>query len=117
MLAIRLGVVGETVKPELDAGAADGAPDAAGAVIGQRLIWSGAAGALVDAPVYDGHRLGAGATLAGPAIVALDTTTIVVPADFELLVDRFGAFVLHSGERGRDAAAAFMPGTLGSVAT
>ena len=39
-------------------------------------------------------------TLAGPAIVELASTTIVVPRGFTLDVDAYGAFAVHSGERG-----------------
>jgi hypothetical protein len=45
--------------------------------------------------------------VAGPAIVELANTTIVVLTGFDLVVDRFGSFVLGAGSRGRERAAAF----------
>jgi N-methylhydantoinase A len=101
-LALRLSARGETQKPDL--GEMDemssGAPDP----VTHRLTWSARSRAMVDTPVYDGHGLSAGFEAAGPAIVELATTTIVVPEGFDLLVDRRGSFVLVAGERGRKLA-------------
>ena len=50
--------------------------------------------------MWDGRTLPVSATLDGPAIVELASTTIVVPRGFTLDVDAYGAFAVHSGERG-----------------
>jgi N-methylhydantoinase A len=42
-----------------------------------------------ETPVYDGNLLKPGNRLAGPAIVELDTTTVVVRPDQNLEVDAF----------------------------
>ncbi|HVW46105.1 MAG TPA: hydantoinase/oxoprolinase family protein [Solirubrobacterales bacterium] len=101
-LALRLSARGATAKPDL--GEMDemssGAPDP----VTRRPTWSARSRAMVDTPVYDGHGLGAGFEVSGPAIVELATTTIVVPDGFDLLVDRRGSFVLAAGERGRKLA-------------
>jgi N-methylhydantoinase A len=88
---------------ELDAGAADPGE----ALRGARPVWSPLDRSLLETPVYDGLALGPGAAVAGPAVVELANTTIVVPPRFELLVDRYGSFLLASGERGRKLAAQF----------
>ena len=49
--------------------------------------------AVVD--VLDGGRLLPGHRAFGPVIVDEATTTVVVPEDFDLLVDATGSFVLH----------------------
>ena len=72
---------------------------------GSRPVWSLTQRRLVDTPVLDGRLLGPGASLSGPAIVELANTTIVVLDGFELVLDRFGSFILHTGERGRALAA------------
>jgi N-methylhydantoinase A/oxoprolinase/acetone carboxylase beta subunit len=54
--------------------------------------------------VWDGRRLAVGTTLAGPVIVELANTTIVVPRHFSLRVDAYGGFALHSSERGATTA-------------
>jgi N-methylhydantoinase A len=58
----------------------------------------------VPTPVWDGRKLPVSSTIAGAAIVELANTTIVVPRDFTLDVDAYGAFVVHSGERGAESA-------------
>jgi N-methylhydantoinase A len=107
VLACRVTTTGTTQKPEhgvsLEAGA-----DAEAAQIGERPVWSPVERRLGATPVYDGLALGAGAMLSGPAIVELANTTIVVLDGFELLVDRFGSFVLYAGERGRERSAALV---------
>ena len=68
--------------------------------MGERPVWDPDERALLPAPVWDGRRLTASSTLDGPAVVELASTTIVVPRGFTLDVDAYGAFVVHSGERG-----------------
>ena len=48
----------------------------------------------IDTPVYDGHRLVPGNGLEGPAIVELDTTTVVVHPGQALRMDAYGNFEL-----------------------
>jgi N-methylhydantoinase A len=74
------------------------------APLGERPVWDPVERSLDPTPVWDGRRLGRAATLAGPAIVELANTTIVVPRDFTLDVDAYGAFALHSSERGATTA-------------
>jgi N-methylhydantoinase A len=58
---------------------------------------------MADVDVLDGGRLLPGDRAAGPVIVDEATTTVVVPEDFDLLVDATGSFVLH-GKGGELAA-------------
>jgi N-methylhydantoinase A len=106
-LAVRLSAVGATERPLRQA--LDGGGTADAARTGRRRIWAPAQRAMVEADVVDGMRLQAGATLSGPAIVELANTTIVVHRGFELVVDRFGSFVLWSGERGLALARSLAP--------
>jgi N-methylhydantoinase A len=101
-LALRLSARGETRKPDL--GEMDEMASGETHPVSSRPTWSARSRAMVDTPVYDGHGLGAGFEVSGPAIVELATTTIVVPEGFDLLVDRRGSFVLAAGERGRKLA-------------
>jgi N-methylhydantoinase A len=110
VLAARVTSVGRTVKPrvrELAGGSAD--PEAART--GVRPVWSPAERQLVETAVYDGSSLATGAELTGPAVVELESTTVVVPGGCGLVVDRLGAFVLHTGERGRELARRLAPET------
>ena len=101
VLAVRLSAVGRTEKPELVGGPDDPEADARR---GERPVWDPAERALVPTPVWDGRKLVVSSTLTGPAIVELASTTIVVPRGFTLDVDAYGAFVVHSGERGAESA-------------
>jgi N-methylhydantoinase A len=74
-------------------------------------VWSPAERQLVETAVYDGSSLATGAELTGPAVVELESTTVVVPGGCGLVVDRLGAFVLHTGERGRELARRLAPET------
>ncbi|MGI9333083.1 MAG: hydantoinase/oxoprolinase family protein [Gammaproteobacteria bacterium] len=46
----------------------------------------------VDTPIYDGHRLVPGNRIEGPAVVELETTTVVVHPEQTLLMDAYGNF-------------------------
>ena len=51
----------------------------------------------LDTPIYDGHRLLPGNRLEGPAIVELDTTTVVLHPGQTLRMDGYGNFELFPG--------------------
>ena len=53
-----------------------------------------------EMPVYDGHRLTSGEDVAGPAIVEQETTTVVVPQEYQLTCDAFGNYLVYLKERG-----------------
>lgn len=61
--------------------------DGSGALVGERSAHFG--GGFVTTPVYDGHRLRAGETVAGPAIVQRMGDSVVIPDAFTASVDRF----------------------------
>ncbi|MGK0173406.1 MAG: N-methylhydantoinase A, partial [Gammaproteobacteria bacterium] len=52
-----------------------------------RPIWFGADEGFVDTQVFDRRTLGPGATIAGPAIIEEDESTLIVPPDFSGVVD------------------------------
>lgn len=61
--------------------------------IGRRKAWFD--GAFREVAVYDGLVLQNGHTIRGPAIISQPTTTIVVPADFDLKCDEYGNFLMY----------------------
>jgi N-methylhydantoinase A len=115
LLAARITTLGHTEKPATR-DLVGGERDAERALRGTRSVWSPRARAMAETPVYDGSALGAGATLAGPAVVELMNTTILVLEGFDLVVDRFGSFVLYAGDRGRQLAEQLAPELAGLVA-
>lgn len=76
-----------------DVAPADG-PDPAGALLGERPVCLDARTGFVPTPVFDYARLRAGHEIAGPAIVDVPTTVVVIPAGVTGLVDRLGNLVL-----------------------
>ena len=76
--------------PPPPAAPADTAPAAAG----WRRIFDPDAAAMRRAPVYRRGDLAPGARMAGPAVIAEDETTTIVPADFVARIDSLGYIVL-----------------------
>jgi len=66
---------------------------------GRRRMYLRETGALEEVEVLDGDRMSAGQGIAGPALVDTATTTIVVPADFDLVLDGSGSFVMTRSGR------------------
>lgn len=64
-------------------------------LVGHRKIWSPAHRRMVEAEVHSAAYLGPGDEITGPAIVEMDTTSLVVLDEFDLLVDVKGSFVLY----------------------
>ncbi len=58
------------------------------------MYWPGP-GEFVETDVYDGERLGAGATLDGPAVVQLPDTTVTVRPHQGATVDDYGNIVIR----------------------
>jgi N-methylhydantoinase A len=94
LVNVRVNAVGRlerTGASEPPAAGRAAAPEPAGS----RRSALGEGGAEVDTPVYARAAVGAGAVLAGPAIVEQDDTTIVVPAGWEARGDRYGNLIME----------------------
>ena len=100
MINLRVSVRGVTDKPVVETYASQG-PDPSAAKTGSRKAWFD--GAFVDTPVYDGLQLFNGNVVPGPAIVVQPTTTILVPADFELTCDAGNNYLMY--RKGADVGA------------
>jgi N-methylhydantoinase A len=64
------------------------------ALVGNRKAIFAADGRPVNTPVYDGSKLGAGATIKGPAIIEEVTTTIVIEPKWSARLDVSGSYVI-----------------------
>jgi N-methylhydantoinase A len=85
-VSLRLTTVGRIAKPPPRAVARGGAPEPRS----RREVYFAEAGGYVDCPIHDRYALGAGAQLAGPAVVEeFDSTTVVHPG-YRLRVDDHG---------------------------
>lgn len=90
-LMIKLTV--ETPKPPLAAGAAT-----APAASGPHRMFDAASGRMVDCHKHDRAGLAPGDRLAGPVLVYDDGSSLAVPGNQVLTVDRFGMLSVAAGE-------------------
>ena len=64
------------------------------ALKGHRKAIFEASGKATRTPIYDGAKLGAGASIAGPAIIEEVTTTIVIEPGWTAKLDASGSYVI-----------------------
>jgi len=85
------------VTPNADLARAGGSARSADARKRDRRVYVAEAGGFVECPVYDRYALGAGAEIAGPAIVEeRETTALVLPGD-RGRIDRWGNLIVDLG--------------------
>src|SRR3972149_315705 len=70
--------------------------DVATALKGARPVYLEAGQPARELPVYARERLAHGHELTGPVIVEADQTTLFVPVDWRLQIDRFNNAMLHA---------------------
>ena len=92
LINLRVRAIGTTDKPEPRPEALDG-PDPTHARKSERSVW--VEGGFRSLPVFDGHRLRPGNRVPGPTVVEQRNTTLFVDADFDMVVDPVGSFVVH----------------------
>lgn len=81
-------VAREPLRQRSFARVTDGSQRASDAPVGERSIYQPMVGGFVSAPVYDRHRLPAGARLRGPLVVEEGESTLVVPVPAHAIVRR-----------------------------
>jgi N-methylhydantoinase A len=90
-VSLRLTSIGRIAKPPPRRLEPGGQPDPKE----RRLVYFAEAGDYVDCPIYDRYALGAGAALAGPAVLEeFDSTTVVHPG-FAVSVDEIGNLIIE----------------------
>jgi N-methylhydantoinase A len=92
VIGLHATVLGGREAPELQALAGTSGDT----LKGHRRAWLPTERRYEEVEVHDGHRLGPGQVVSGPAIVERATTTVLVPERFTLTVDRLGSFVLRN---------------------
>lgn len=88
------GLIDKPKAPKLAKGAA-----ADKALKGHRKAIFSADGKQVKTPIYDGEKLGAGATIKGPAIIEEVTTTIVIEPGWTAKLDASGSYLITGGSK------------------
>lgn len=85
-------IAGHVDKPDrMSIGTGNGAESAIKAT--RQMVFS-KEGDAMDAPVYDGSKMGAGDTLKGPAVIEEVTTTIVVEPGWTVTLHESGTYLL-----------------------
>ena len=92
-------VYGRIEKPKLPRYGKGSAAKAA--LKGYRKAIFEASGKPTKTPIYDGELLGAGAKIAGPAIIEEITTTIVIEPGWVAVLDASGSYVMTRKKAGR----------------
>jgi N-methylhydantoinase A len=99
IINVRIQAIGSVDKPGQAEQPWSGA-DAERALKGRRDAYVPEADAFRSVAVYDGHRLGFGDRIAGPAIIEQATTAVVLTGGWDAIVDSRGSFVLY--RKGRE---------------
>jgi N-methylhydantoinase A len=85
-------VFGRIAKPKLPKYGKGAAPKQT--LKGHRKAIFEPSGKVTSTPIYDGEKLGAGARIAGPAIIEEVTTTIVIEPGWTAVLDATGSYVI-----------------------
>jgi N-methylhydantoinase A len=81
--------VGVVAKPQLKTHDKNKS-DSSEAIKGRReIFFTGSVRKFIDTPVYDYARLGTGNEIAGPAVIELPFTTILVPPGSRVIIDDY----------------------------
>jgi N-methylhydantoinase A len=99
LINVRMQAVGVVEKPRYRKEDWAG-EDAARALKGRRSLYVPEANAFRTVPVYDGHKLGFGNRIAGPAMIEEVTTAVFVSESYDCAVDAYGSFALY--RKGRE---------------
>lgn len=99
IINVRVQAVGLTEKPAYREKPWVGS-DVSAARKGKRGVYIPETGTFREIPVYDGHRMGFGNRIEGPAMIEQETTAILVAASWDCVVDTYGSFALY--RKGRE---------------
>ncbi|MFA7279229.1 MAG: hydantoinase/oxoprolinase family protein [Sterolibacterium sp.] len=99
IINVRVQAIGLTERPAYKEKPWAGA-DASAALKGKRNVYIPETQSFASIPIFDGHRLGYGNCIVGPAIVEQETTAIFVSASYDCAVDVYGSFALY--QKGRE---------------
>ena len=92
LVNLRLVAKGQTTKPRINNKTGQSSGKKPKAILHRKAYFSTG---FIDVPVFDGLDFMSGINVPGPAIVELETTTIIVQPGYELNCDPYGNFLLH----------------------
>jgi N-methylhydantoinase A len=94
LINVRLRVTGATERPRFNVANREQV-DIKTAIKAQREIYIPESGSMQKVPVYDGDKSIFGAHIQGPCIIEKVTTSILVSAAYDCIVDDFGSFIVY----------------------
>lgn len=94
IITVRVDAIGRTPRPMLSE--IEPNADVAAALKGTRKVMFDAKEGMIDCPIYDRLKFGAGARVEGPAIIEEPTSTTVVLRGQSLKVDAYGNLILKT---------------------
>lgn len=97
VLLLQLAATGLTTKPTVVRQEL-GSVHTEDCLKGRRQVWVPERGRFESVPIYDGEKMAFGNQVSGPAIIERIHTTIVVPSDYDLVVDRMGTHCVYKRE-------------------
>ena len=74
-----------------------GPEDSSSALKRERSVYFRESGGFMETPCYEGDLLRPGNTVTGPAIIEETKTTVVVPRNYGLKVDKYGNYIMRRG--------------------
>lgn len=109
---VRVTALGSSAKLQLSQQPYQG-PGSTHARKGKRPVYVPERQAFAEVTIYDGHRLGHGNRVKGPAVIEQETTAIFVSGAYDCICDSVGSFVLY--RKGREDLVASIAGTTGKA--
>ncbi len=98
IINLRLQAAGHAAKPVVTRQPWCGAA-ADHALKGRRNVYIPDEKVFREVPVYDGHRLGHGNRVTGPAMIEEVTTAVFVSGHYDCICDAYGSFVVYRKDR------------------
>jgi N-methylhydantoinase A len=85
-----------TTKPDAPEKAADGVPNTSAIPLNHRKVYDSFSGEQVECPVYWRFDLNPGTRFSGPAVIAEEETTTIVPGHFSASINSLGHIVMET---------------------
>jgi N-methylhydantoinase A len=94
LINLRLSSVGKTAKPEFRQEKYN-QEDPSRALKKKRQVYLPLKDVFEEVPVYDGHKLGYGNKIEGPALIEQVNTTTFVTPEYNVLCDKYGSYTMY----------------------
>jgi len=101
LINLRLSSIGKTAKPEFRQEKYD-QENPSRALKKRRQVYLPLKNVFEETPVYDGHKLGYGNKIEGPALIEQVNTTTFVTPEYNVICDRYGSYTMYLKTKERE---------------